>query len=311
MFSGHGLRALLQSQRFAWKASYGRILRFHRCHGRWPNLLRPQTFNEKILYRSIYDRRELFHVLSDKLAVRDYVRERAGDAVATPKVLFSTRSPELLLTVPLPRYFVMKSNHGQGHTYMHGRADVEVDRRRLAALGKKWLKYDNYERRGQWCYKGIEKMIFVEEHLSPGGPPPDDYKFFCFDGVPRMIEVGTDRFSGLRRAFYNPEWHRLEFAFVDPPIPYEVRKPPNLEQMLDIAGSLARGLDFIRVDLYDLGDRVAFGEMTCMPQNGCGRFTPASWDLEFGRHWHLACARGRASQGSESRSDDPAAVIEA
>ena len=103
----------------------------------------------------------------------------------------------------------------------------------------------------------------------------------------------------------------MEFEFVDPPILYQVRKPPNLKQMLDIAGSLARGLDFIRVDLYDLGDRVAFGEMTCMPQNGCGRFTPVSWDLEFGRHWHLACGPGRGSQGSESHSDDPAAVIEA
>lgn len=136
MFSGHGLRGFLKSQQLAWKASYGRILRFHRHHGRWPNLLRPQTFNEKILYRSIYDRWELFHVLSDKLAVRNYVRERVGDAVAIPKVLFLTRSPELLLTVPLPRYFVMKSNHGQGHTYLHGCDDVEVDRRRLAVLGK-------------------------------------------------------------------------------------------------------------------------------------------------------------------------------
>jgi hypothetical protein len=288
MFSGHGLRALVKAQRLAWNASYGRILRFHRNHGRWPNLLRPQTFNEKILYRSIFDRRQLFHVLSDKLAVRDYVRARAGDAVAIPKVLFSTRSPELLLTVLLPRYFVMKSNHGQGHTYMRGRADAEVDRRGLAALAKKWLKQDNYERRGQWCYKGIEKTVFVEEHLSAGGPPPDDYKFFCFDGVPRMIEVGTDRGTLLRRAFYDPDWHRLDLEFVDPPILYEVRKPPNLERMLDVAGSLASGLDFIRVDLYDLGNRVAFGEMTCMPQNGCGRFTPVRWDRELGQHWRLA-----------------------
>ena len=290
MSPGHGLRALAKSQWFAWNASYGRILRFHRYHGRWPNLRRPRTFNEKILYRSIYDRRELFHVLSDKLAVRDYVSARAGDAVAIPEVLFSTRSPDSLLTAQLPRCFVMKSNHGQGHTYMHGRVDVEVDRRRLAALAKKWLKYDNYERRGQWCYKGIEKTVFVEEHLSAGGPPPNDCKFFCFDGVPRMIEVGTDRFSGLRRAFYDPEWHRQEFDFADPPILYEVPRPPNLEQMLDIAARLARGLDFIRVDLYDLGDRVAFGEMTCLPQNGCGRFNPVSWDLKLGRHWHLACA---------------------
>lgn len=276
------LRQTLRQPIDAWRASYGRVLRFRRDHGHWPSLRRPQSFNEKLLRRAIYDRRPLLHVLSDKLAVRAWVRERVGDAVHIAAVHFATTVPEALLTAPLPPAFAMKSNHGQGHVHLH--VAGEPDRRAMAASAAKWLAWDNYVRRRQWCYKDIPRTVFVEEHLT-GGAPPDDTKLFCFDGVPRLIERDTGRFTGMRRDFYDTDWQRLDVAFVDPPGGVAHPPPPNLDRMLDIARRLSAGLDFIRVDLYDLGDRVAFGEMTCLPQNGRGRFTPASFDRELGRMW--------------------------
>lgn len=275
-------RALLR----AYRASFGRIFKFRRDHRYWPNVIWPKTFNEKILYRSVFDRRPLFHTLSDKLAVRRYVRARVGDVVTIPTVLLSSRAPENLLTAPLPTCFVMKSNHGQGHIHLH--SGGEPDRSKLVTLAKEWLAWDNYERRHQWCYKNIPKTIFLEEHLTRGGPPPDDYKFFCFDGIPRVIEFDTSRFTGMRRDFYDTDWRLLDFAFVDPQSGIDHPRPKNLDKMLDIARRLSSGLDFIRVDLYDLGDDVAFGELTCYPQNGRGRFTPRSWDLKLGRYWLLS-----------------------
>ena len=109
---------VLRGLRLAWRANYRRIYKFRRDHKRWPNIFRPRTFNEKILYRSIFDRRPIFQTLSDKLAVRSYVKGRVGNLAYIPRVLFQTRCADDLLTATLPYCFVLKSNHGQAHTYL-------------------------------------------------------------------------------------------------------------------------------------------------------------------------------------------------
>jgi teichuronopeptide biosynthesis TupA-like protein len=281
------LSEVLREIRLASIAGYRRIYKFRRDHKRWPNIFRPRTFNEKILYRSIFDRRPIFQTLSDKLAVRSYVKGRVGNLACIPRVLFQTRCADDLLTATLPYCFVLKSNHGQAHTYLHSAG--EPDRTRLVAIAETWLAWDNYEQRDQWCYKDIPKTIFVEEHLTAGGPEPPDYKFFCFDGIPRFIEFRTKRSSGPRRDFYDSDWRSLEMSFVDPVSGHAHPRPPNLDKMIAIASRLSSDFDFIRVDLYDLGDRVVFGEITCYPQNGRGKFKPPSWDVEFGRHWIIRC----------------------
>ena len=179
-------RGVARASGWRWRADYRRIYKFRRDHKRWPNIFRPRTFNEKILYRSIFDRRPIFQTLSDKLAVRSYVKGRVGNLAYIPRVLFQTRCADDLLTATLPYCFVLKSNHGQAHTDRHSAG--EPDRTRLVAIAETWLAWDNYEQRDQWCYKDIPKTIFVEEHLTAGGPEPPDYKFFCFDGIPRFIE---------------------------------------------------------------------------------------------------------------------------
>jgi hypothetical protein len=149
------LSEVLREIRLACRASYRRIYKFRRDHKRWPNIFRPRTFNEKILYRSIFDRRPIFHTLSDKLAVRAYVKDRVGNLAYIPRVLFQTRCADDLLTASLPYCFALKSNHGQAHTYLH--LAGEPDRPRLVAIAKTWLAWDNYEQRDQWCYKDIPK----------------------------------------------------------------------------------------------------------------------------------------------------------
>ena len=284
-YNYQALSERLREIRLAWRATYRRIYKFRQDHKRWPNIFWPQTFNEKILYRLIFDRRPLLHTLSDKLAVRSYVKDRVGNLVFIPRVLFQTRCADDLLTAPLPSCFALKSNHGQAHVYLH--TGGETDRPLLVVLAKEWLAWDSYERREQWCFKDIPKTIFVEEHLTAGGPVPPDYKFFCFDGIPQFIELATNRFSELRRDFYDTDWRPLDMSFVNKRSGHPHPRPPNFDTMITVASRLSSDLDFVRVDLYDLGDRVAFGELTCYPQNGRGKFKPQFWDFEFGRHWTI------------------------
>lgn len=137
----------------------------------------------------------------------------------------------------------------------------------------------------------------VEEFLDDGsGNSPTDYKFFVFDGRVRLIQIDTARFTGHRRALYHADWRdtrvRLAFDRFDEPLP----KPRNLEQMLRTAEILGRQVDFVRVDLYDVGDRIYFGEVTPTPGGGMSRFEPETMNLWLGRLWaEAANSRRRRS----------------
>jgi len=55
--------------------------------------------------------------------------------------------------------------------------------------------------------------------------------------------------------------------------------------MLEIAETLAAGHDFLRVDLYDVGGHVYFGELTVYPHSGFDPITPPEWDSVLGSLW--------------------------
>jgi hypothetical protein len=91
----------------------------------------------------------------------------------------------------------------------------------------------------------------------------------------------------LRRA----DWSPLDGTLVYPPPDRpEQDRPQNFELMLQWASELGLGLDFIRVDLYNLGDRVLVGELTPYPEAGRGRFQPKSLDAWLGAMWHCAAS---------------------
>jgi hypothetical protein len=79
------------------------------------------------------------------------------------------------------------------------------------------------------------------------------------------------------------------------PFDSPVREPPNLALMLETAEKLGSGLDFVRVDLYDIGSRIYFGEMTFTPGGGFAHFEPPAMDQHLGELWD-----GRKAQNPRS-----------
>lgn len=96
------------------------------------------------------------------------------------------------------------------------------------------------------------------------------------NGEVRLVEVDVDRLTSHTQAFYSPDWHRLE---VTRPPCRDISRPVHLEAMIGMAQRLSSGTDFVRVDLYDLGDRIVFGELTHSPSAGQCPFRPPSFDL--------------------------------
>jgi hypothetical protein len=270
----------------------------------------PTTFNEKVRYRMAADRRRILTVFADKVAVRDYVREKVGDHVLT-RLYAVTDRPDELLGADLPREFVVKASHASGgivivadHVPSVRRlprppagwsrlavAPGSLDWDRLVDLCRDWLgrRYNPYE---EWAYAKVTPRILVEELLPGDGGVPFDFRFFVFGGNVRVIQVEQDRFDDHRRNLYSREWEELDVEYGYPrgrPVP----RPGQLDDMITVAERLADGMDFIRVDLYDIADRVVFGEMTIYPVSGWASFDPPEFDAYLGKLWHDETRRWR------------------
>lgn len=254
----------------------------------WLRLKSPKTFNEKIIWLKLNYRHPQAALFADKLAVREEVRRRVGENVLA-RLLGSWERAEDIKFTDLPAAYVLKSNHASGQTAVIAdstQIDVEALRRRAAG----WLAVDYGREGGEYQYSMISPKIIAEEHLGRGGDPPADFKFFCFGGHPRLVQVDLDRFGSHRRAYFDPSWMQLPFTVFYPRFEGELPAPPHFERMLEIARLLSAGSPFLRVDLYGLPDGPRFGELTLHPNGGFEPFLPAEWDARIGEFIQLPAA---------------------
>jgi hypothetical protein len=267
---------------------------------------RPSTFNEKVRYKMLRDRRQLLVTMADKAAVREYAASIIGTGYL-PRSYGILTDPAELWALDLPSSFVVKPTHGSGAVVaVHPDAPAvsrlptpdqpwaciellpsALDRAAFEALARAWLSrvYGSGPNR-EWAYSFVPPRLLVEEFLlGPGGGVPHDYKFFVFHGRCQYVQVDTGRFTGHTQDFFLPSWEHLPMSGGLPwadPLP---QRPERLHEMISVAERLARDTDFVRVDLYALPDRVVFGELTNYPAGGNSPFFPASFNAEFGKHW--------------------------
>lgn len=274
-----GLKSLLPDALFLFIS--------HRRHvGRFPNLWKPVTFNEMILRRCLSpDPR--FAGLTDKLEVRQYVERKVGSAHLIPLVAVPEHfTPEVFDA--LPQSFVMKANHGSGLVEIV-RDKSLVSFERLRRLADEWLSINYYRAARERHYKHIKPRIYFEALLlDSNGKVPADLKFHCFSSRsgPAMVYpvVISDRFGEPRCDFFDARWNRQDIAVGD--YPRSLSPPPrpaNLASLIDVASSLSADFDYVRVDLYALGDRILVGELTFTPGAGVFPLFPDVVDYEWGR----------------------------
>ena len=264
------------------------LRRFFRHHGYVPNLSSPNTLTEKVLHRMLFDRRPILATFADKLAVRGYVERRLAGKEHLSTIYGVFARADDLYSFGFPSRFALKANHGSGWNYIHHGGPC--NRVRLAQLSRRWLNANYGRFKGEWAYNDIQPKVFCEEHLGTGDHVPVDYKFFCYSGTARFIQADFDRLSSHKRDVYDCDWNRFDVQYHYPPQPDPQHARQNLDRMISIAERLSEGIDFVRVDLYDLGDRVIFGELTNYPGGLTARFDPPEWDARFGSYWRLPAA---------------------
>ena len=244
----------------------------------------PTTFNEKLQWLKLYDRKPEYTVMVDKYKVREYIAEKIGEEYLIPLVGVWD-SPDEIDFDTLPNQFAMKCNHNSGLGMCictdKSQLDVEKVKKELA----RGLKQDYYLTGREWPYKDVPRKIVAEQFLKSDAGGLTDYKIHCFNGVPKFILVCRDRFteSGLTEDFYTPEWEHMDVK--RPKIPNAktpMDKPERLDEMLRLAEILSRNIPFIRIDFYLVEGKIYFSELTFFPASGFEGYEPAEWDTVFG-----------------------------
>lgn len=292
MVRGTFIHAFLGSVR-RWKRNLVRcsegerilLERFERIHGRKLDVSNPKTFSEKLFSRMIllnHESSPLFTKVSDKFAVRAYVGSKVGEQHLV-KLIWHGENPREIPFDSLPKEYVIKTNHGSAQIIVvRGKADPADIVNKLSV----WLKKNYYWSAREGQYYDIKPRVMIEEYLrSHDGSGPLDYRFWCFGGIPEVIQV--DNHAHDINPFFDVQWNQLDLYYRDQVSRPFVDKPKNFEQMLDLAHRLSAGFDFVRIDLYNIDGAIYFGEFTLTPTSGQLKLRPDIWDVKLGDKWKM------------------------
>lgn len=235
-----------------------------------PNFRVPRTFNEKIQWLKLYDRRIEYTKMVDKYEVKKYVAGIIGETYIIPTLGVWNSLKEINYS-DLPKRFVLKCTHNSGGVVIirdKNTIDYDYLERKLG----KELNINYYYYNREWPYKDVKPRIIAEKYMEDNSNDLKDYKVHCFNGVPRFIQVignrKLEKHSG-NQLFYDFDWKDVGWAFGDyPPYNYKLEKPYGLSEMYDVASKLSRGTRYLRVDLYEINQKVYFGELTFYPKAG-------------------------------------------
>ncbi len=263
-----------QYLRFAYQVHMGNRL----------DLDNPKTFNEKIQWLKLYDRKQIYTTMVDKQAVKEYVEPLIGKEHIIPTIGLWDKPDEVELS-ELPDQFVLKCTHDSGSIVIC-KGKRNFDFYRAKKMLQKHLKKSTYWFGREWPYKNVVPRIIAEPYLEDDTVQElPDYKIHCFNGEPKVILVCKNRYSvgGLTEDFFDTKWEHLDVK--RPGLMNAkgmIKCPLELETMLDKSRILAKGLPFIRVDFYIVNHHVFFGELTFFPTSGFQKFIPESFDKQMG-----------------------------
>ena len=258
-------------------------LRYHQVFKKWIDWSNPRSFTEKLQWMKVYGCRPEYVTMVDKLAVKQYVGGIIGEEIIIPTLKVWEFAEEMDFSA-LPDSFVLKANHDSG-TVLVCKDKRKLNRQQVVKYFKKALSSDYYKIGRETPYKYVPRRIFAEKFLDCGEDREiKDYKFFCFNGEPKIFKINFDRFSNFTANYYDLDMNVLPFGEVDPAPDYSktCEKPERFEYMVEICRKLSKGIPFVRVDLYNVNGKVYFGELTFFPTSGFGPFTSEEWDNRLG-----------------------------
>ncbi len=261
--------------------------------GKKLNIENPQTFNEKLQWLKIYNRKEIYTTMVDKFAVREYIAQTLGEEYLIP-FLGVWENPEDIDFDTLPDKFVLKCNHNSGTGMCICKDKSKLDIPKVKKDLMKGLKEDYFIISREWPYKNVKRRIIAEQYMEDKNGDFVDYKFFCFGGRADNVMVCIERQTGNPKYyFFDREWKlmRINKLGVAAPEGFTLPKPACIDKMFEIADILSNGMPYSRIDLYEVDGKIYFGEITFFPNSGFGANFLKETDERFGNMINLDLAK--------------------
>lgn len=247
------------------------------------NLKNPQTFNEKLQWLKLYDRNPEYTKMVDKYEVREYIKEKIGEKYLIPLIGVYDKFDDIDFD-ELPNQFVIKCNHDSGGLVIckdKGKLNIEETRKKI----NKSLKRNYYYSGREWPYKNVKPRIIIEKYMEDSNKSDlIDYKLFCFNGIPKIVLVCSERFSSsnMCETWFDMNWKLIDMTESGHRVDSTISKPKQLKKMVELSKKLSKNIPFIRVDWYEIGDKLYFGELTFYPASGFEKFEPKEWNKKIG-----------------------------
>ena len=285
------IKRIIPSERFLARA-------YKNAHGREIDFNSPQTFDEKQLWLKLYYRNPLCIQCSDKYLVREYVKELGLEKILNPLYAVYNSVDEIEWDKLPPRYYI-KTNHMSA---CNACCDdpKSFNRREAIKRLKRGMRHDYSIDSREWNYGPIKRKIIVEAIIEDKEKSPlIDYRFLCYNGKCNylFIDIGTAAKDGkhlenARRNVYDRNMNLLDVTVSRERFnPDLVSKPDNFDQMVRVAEKLSGNFPFCRVDLYNVDERIIFGEITFFHSGGISEIEPEEWEYRLGEDISIDLAK--------------------
>lgn len=257
--------------------------------GKTLNLENPKSYDEKLWFLKYNYKKELITKCTDKVLVRDYISD-LGLGFLLNDIYGVFSNPKQIDFNKMPEKMFIKCNHRSGSNILWDKEkpfDIKLFNSKFNGLLKQNYFYSGRE----WNYKNIKPLIFCEKVLEPKSELGlVDYRFLCFEGKCKFIFVDIDtcdekggHFQGAKRNVYNRDFELLNIKFTRENFdPLLVKKPENLDEMIEYAEKISKPFLECRVDFYNIDKRIIFGEITFYHASGCNIIEPTNWSKVFG-----------------------------
>lgn len=264
--------------------TYLKIMYFYHMKKRL-NFGNVTTFNEKLQWLKLHDRKEIYTTMVDKYEVKKYVADLIGGEYVVPTYGIYESYNEIDFDV-LPNQFVLKVTHYGGsrgvfiindkNTINYSNIENEIE---------KLLKENLYNYSREWPYKNVKPRIIIEKYMKNEDEEElKDYKLFCFNGKPKIILVCSERFSSsnMCETWFDEDWNLMDIIEGNHRVDKNIKPPQSFEKMKYLASQLSKNIPFVRIDFYEVNSKIYFGEMTFFPASGFEKFEPKEWDKKLG-----------------------------